>query len=228
MSKGEKKTAYFVKLESLLSTYKTIFVVNVGNISSQQMLSPDLDQPNYEARQPFVRGNIGFVFANSDMKSIHEKIISNRVAAPARVGGIAPVDVYVSARNTGMEPGQLSFFQALSIPTKITHGTIEIFSDVHLVKAGEKVSAANVTLLNMLGIFPFEYGLSVEQIYHDGTTFSPAILDITEEDMLARLVEGITTIVSISLATNYAITAAELIKELLDNPEAMAAAAATA
>ncbi|KAJ1845004.1 ribosomal protein P0 (A0) (L10E) [Coemansia sp. RSA 2708] len=279
MAKGEKKAAYFTKLESLLSAYKTIFIVNVDNVSSQQMhtvrrtLRGEAEvlmgkntmvrralrglipaNPNYESLLPFVRGNVGFVFTNGDMKEVREKIVSNRVAAPARPGAIAPVDVYVPAGNTGMEPGQTSFFQALGIPTKIARGTIEITNDVHLVKEGDKVGASEATLLNKLGISPFTYGLGVVQIYDDGTTFSSAVLDITEDDLVDRLMEGIATIASLSLgidylalpavphltinvfkdilaisvATDYTIAAAESIKELLDNPEAMAAAAAAA
>ncbi|KAJ2711892.1 ribosomal protein P0 (A0) (L10E) [Coemansia spiralis] len=279
MAKGEKKVAYFAKLENLLSSNSTIFIVNVDNVSSQQMhmvrralrgeaevlmgkntmvrralrgLIPT--NPAYEALLPYVRGNIGFVFTNADMKEIREKIVSNRVAAPARPGAIAPVDVYVPAGNTGMEPGQTSFFQALGIPTKIARGTIEITNDVHLVKVGDKVGASEATLLNKLGISPFTYGLSVTQIYDSGTVFAPAVLDITEDDLIARMMESIATIASISLAadylalpavphitinafkdilaisiaTDYTIEAAQSIKELLDNPEAMAAAAAAA
>ncbi|KAJ2361891.1 ribosomal protein P0 (A0) (L10E) [Coemansia sp. RSA 2611] len=153
-----------------------------------------------------------------------------------------------------MEPGQTSFFQALGIPTKIARGTIEITGDVHLVKVGDKVGASEATLLNKLNISPFTYGMSVVQIYDNGNTFSPAVLDITEEDLIKSVVAGITTIAAISLASNYltlpavphlvinefknvlaisvatdyTIDAAKSIKELLDNPEAMAAAAAAA
>ncbi|KAJ2851987.1 ribosomal protein P0 (A0) (L10E) [Coemansia erecta] len=279
MSKGEKKAAYFTKLESYLTTYKSIFIVNVDNVSSQQMhmirrslrgqaevlmgkntmvrralkiLTPQ--NPLLESLMPHVRGNIGFVFTNDDLKDVREKIVSNRVAAPARAGAIAPVDVVIEAINTGIEPGKTSFFQALGIPTKIARGTIEITADVHLVKVGEKVGASEATLLNMLNISPFTYGLSVVQIYDNGSTFTSEVLDITDEDLIDRLMEGITSIASISLAidylalpavphltinifkdilaisiaTDYTIDAAKSIKELLDNPEALAAAAAAA
>ena len=117
------------------------------------------ERPELEKLLSFVRGNIGFVFTNSDLKEIREKIISNRVAAPARAGAIAPVDVIVPGGNTGMEPGKTSFFQALGIPTKIARGTIEIVSDVKLVTSGTKVGPSEATLLNMLGISPFTYGM---------------------------------------------------------------------
>ncbi|KAJ1802246.1 ribosomal protein P0 (A0) (L10E) [Coemansia sp. RSA 2598] len=279
VSKGDKKAAYFSKLENLLTTFKSIFIVNVDNVGSQQMhiirralrgegevlmgkntmvrraLKLLIGQnPEYEALIPHVRGNVGFVFTNGDLADVREKIVSNRVAAPARAGAIAPVDVYVPAGNTGMEPGQTSFFQALGIPTKIARGTIEITNDVHLVKVGDKVGASEATLLNKLNISPFTYGLTVIQIYDNGNTFSPEVLDITDEDLVKRMMEGITTVAAISLATNYlalpavphitinvfkdilaisvatdyTIAAAESIKELLANPEALAAAAAAA
>ncbi|KAJ2599376.1 ribosomal protein P0 (A0) (L10E) [Coemansia sp. RSA 1721] len=279
VSKGEKKAAYFTKLESLLSTYKSIFIVNVDNVGSQQMhiirramrgegevlMGKNTmvrralkllmsENPEFEALLPHIRGNVGFVFTNGDLSEVREKIVSNRVAAPARAGAIAPVDVFVPAGNTGMEPGQTSFFQALGIPTKIARGTIEITNDVHLVKVGDKVGASEATLLNKLNISPFTYGLTVIQIYDNGNTFSPEVLDITDEDLVKRMMEGITTIAAISLASNYlslpavphitinvfkdilaisvatdyTIAAAESIKELLANPEALAAAAAAA
>ena len=53
-------------------------------------------------------------------------LLSNQKEAPAKAGAIAPVDVFVSKTNTGLGPEKTSFFQALSIPTKITKGTIEI------------------------------------------------------------------------------------------------------
>lgn len=55
--------------------------------------------------------------------------------------------------------------QALSIPTKINKGTVEIVSHVKLITAGDKVGASEATLLAKLGIKPFEYGLVIQQVY---------------------------------------------------------------
>ena len=52
--------------------------------------------------------------------------------------------------------------QVLNIPTKINKGTVEITSNVALIKAGEKVGASEATLLAKLGIKPFSYGLIVK------------------------------------------------------------------
>lgn len=55
--------------------------------------------------------------------------------------------------------------QALNIPTKINKGTVEIVSDVKLIKAGEKVGGSEATLLAKLGIKPFSYGLIIQQVF---------------------------------------------------------------
>ena len=161
------------------------------------------EYPHFEKLLPHVRGNIGFVFTSSDLKEVREIITANKVAAPARAGALAPLDVFIPAGNTGMEPGKTSFFQALGIPTKIARGTIEIVSDVQVVTAGTRVGASEATLLNLLNISPFTYGMSVVQIFDSGNVFAPSVLDVSEKELLDRFMSGITTIAAISLALNY-------------------------
>ncbi|KAL2891708.1 60S acidic ribosomal protein P0 [Ceratocystis lukuohia] len=226
--KTANKAGYFDKLKGLLEEYKSIFIVSVDNVSSQQMheIRASLrgkgvvlmgkntmvrralrtfisDSPEYEALLPHIKGNIGFVFTNDDLKDIRDKILDNRVAAPARAGAVAPIDVWVPAGNTGMEPGKTSFFQALGVPTKIARGTIEITSDLKLIEANAKVGPSEATLLNMLNISPFTYGLGVVQVYDQGNTFPSSVLDISEEQLLKSLSSAISTIASISLAVSY-------------------------
>ncbi|PSK60120.1 60S acidic ribosomal protein P0 [Elsinoe australis] len=226
--KSATKAGYFDKLKGLLEEYKSIFIVTVDNVSSQQMHEIRIamrgkgvvlmgkntmvrralkgfisDFPEYERLLPFVKGNVGFVFTNQDLKETRELILSNRVAAPARAGAVAPADVYVPAGNTGMEPGKTSFFQALGVPTKIARGTIEIVSDVKVCEAGGKVGASEATLLNMLNISPFTYGMGISQIYDNGQTFESSVLDIEESQLLKAFTSAITTIAAISLAANF-------------------------
>ncbi|KAI0400313.1 60S acidic ribosomal protein P0 [Xylaria palmicola] len=224
----EKKAEYFPKLKALLEEYQSVFIVTVDNVSSQQMhevrqsLREDAvvlmgkntmvrralktfiaDTPEYEKLLPHVKGNVGFVFTNGELKTIRDKILANKVAAPARAGAVAPADVWVPAGNTGMEPGKTSFFQALGVPTKIARGTIEITTDLKLVESGNKVGPSEATLLNMLNISPFTYGLGISQVYDEGNTFSPDVLDITEDQLLKTFSSAIATIASLSLAINF-------------------------
>jgi len=272
-----QKQVYFEKLKELLAKYPSIFLVNVDNVGSNQMHQIRValrgkgvvlmgkntmvrralrtilsESPQFERLLPYVKGNIGFVFTDKDLKEIRELIIANKVAAPARAGAFAPKDVVVPACNTGMEPGKTSFFQALGIPTKIARGTIEIVSDVKVVTAGTRVGSSEATLLNMLNISPFTYGMTVVQIFDQGNVFSPQVLDIDESELIDRFLSGIKTIaaislaldyptivsvthslvnayknlIAISLATEYTFDGSEKVKEYLANPEAFAAAAA--
>ncbi len=210
--------------------------------------------PNLEKLLPHIFENIGFVFTKQDLSFIREKLQDNKVAAPAKAGAIAPCDVVLPAQITSLGPEKTSFFQALQIQTKITKGTIEIINDVHLIKKGDKVGASEATLLNMLNISPFSYGLSVRQVYDSGAIFDPAILDIKPEDLRAKFVEGVRNVAAISLQIGYPTVAsvphsiangfknllaiaattniefeqAKQIKEYLKNPGKFAAAAPAA
>jgi len=159
--------------------------------------------PALEKLLPYVVGNVGFVFTKDDLGEVREAIVSKKVAAPAKAGSIAPVDVMLPAQNTGLGPEKTSFFQALSIPTKIAKGTIEILNDVNLIKKGEKVGASEAALLNMLGIFPFSYGLIIQHVYDSGTIFEPSVLDMTTADLRAKFLQGVTNVASVCLAINY-------------------------
>jgi large subunit ribosomal protein LP0 len=206
----------------------SLFLVNVDNVGSNQMHQIRValrgkgvvlmgkntmvrralrtvlsENPQYERLLPHIKGNIGFVFTADDLKEIRDIIIANKVAAPARAGAFAPKDVSVPAGNTGMEPGKTSFFQALGIPTKIARGTIEIVSDIKVVIAGTRVGSSEATLLNMLNISPFTYGMTVVQIFDQGNAFAPAVLDIDEQELIDRFLSGIKWIAAISLALKY-------------------------
>jgi len=102
-----------------------------------------------------------------------------------------------------MGPEKTSFFQALAIPTKITKGTIEIIKDVDIIKAGDRVGMSEATLLNMLKISPFSYGLVISKVYDSGSVFDPEILDITDADLLAKFQTGVRNVAAMSLAMNY-------------------------
>merc|ERR1712025_541677 len=159
--------------------------------------------PDYEKVLPYLVQNVGFVFTNDDLKNTRDLLLENKVAAPARAGAIAPVDVIVPAQNTGLGPEKTSFFQALAIPTKISRGTIEIINNVQLLKPGDKVGASESTLLNMLKISPFTYGLEIEQVYDQGTVFSPEVLDITDDDIRSKFMEGVRNVASVCLQIGY-------------------------
>jgi len=222
------KANYFEKLENAIRNNSKFLLVNADNVSSLQfaqiraslrgkatvvmgkntMMKKCIrgllnEFPDYEKVLPLLVANVGFVFTNEDLKSIRDLVLENKVAAPARQGAISPVNVVVPAQNTGQGPEKTSFFQALSIQTKIARGTIEIVADVNLLKPGDKVGASEAALLNMLKISPFTYGLKVEQCFDEGSVFEPAVLDISEDDIRARFMSGVNNIAAVSLNIGY-------------------------
>jgi len=227
-SRAEWKVKYFARILTLFDEYKTCLLVGVDNVGSKQMQEIRIamrghgeiimgkntmirkairghltENPNLERLLPYIVGNVGFVFTKEDLGHIRKQLLENKRGAPAKAGALAPVDVKLEPQNTGMGPEKTSFFQALQIPTKISRGTIEILNDVHLIKIGEKVGASEAALLNMLGITPFSYGLIVQQVYDNGSIYSPEVLDVTSEDLRSRVLSGIRNIAATSLQVGY-------------------------
>jgi len=273
------KSGYFEKMRASLDDYPKCFIVNADNVGSRQMQRIRIalrghavvlmgkntmmrksirgqmaNNAALEKLLPFIKGNVGLVFTKGDLTEVCRIIQENKVAAPAKAGAIANMDVTVPAQCTVLGPEKTSFFQALSIQTKITKGTIEILNDVKLIKIGDKVGASEATLLNMLHISPFTYGLQIEMVYDSGAVFELAILSITDSDILARFMECVANVSSLSLAIGYptmvsaphsivngfknllslaAVTdiefeQAKTVKEFLKDPSKFAAAAAAA
>ncbi|WP_411026452.1 50S ribosomal protein L10, partial [Salmonella sp. s54395] len=213
---------------NLLDEYPKCFIVRADHVGSKQMQQIRISlrgqgivlmgkntimrkairghlehNPNLEGLLPHLKGNVGLVFCKGDLVDVRSLLLTNKVAAPAKAGAMAPVDVMVLAQNTGLGPEKTSFFQALSIATKISRGTIEILNDVHLIKVDEKVGASEATLLNMLKIFPFSYGLVIENVYDNGSVFHPSILDITDDQMHEKFLLGVRNIAALSLQIGY-------------------------
>lgn len=227
-NKAAWKAQYFLKVVELFDEYPKCFIVGADNVGSKQMqnirtslrgLGVVLMGKNTMMRKairghlennaqlekllPHIKGNVGFVFTKGDLAEIRDKLLESKVRAPARPGAIAPLPVVIPAQNTGLGPEKTSFFQALSIPTKISKGTIEIINDVPILKPGDKVGASEATLLNMLNISPFSYGLAITQVYDSGSIFSPEILDIKPEDLRVKFQAGVANLAAVSLQIGY-------------------------
>ncbi|KYN98939.1 60S ribosomal protein P0 [Plasmodium gaboni] len=279
LSKQQKKQIYIEKLSSLIQQYSKILIVHVDNVGSNQMasvrkslrgkatilmgkntrirtaLKKNLQAvPQIEKLLPLVKLNMGFVFCKDDLSEIRNIILDNKSPAPARLGVIAPIDVFIPPGPTGMDPSHTSFFQSLGISTKIVKGQIEIQEHVHLIKQGEKVTASSATLLQKFNMKPFSYGVDVRTVYDDGVIYDAKVLDITDEDILEKFSKGVSNVAALSRATgviteasyphvfveafknivalvidsDYTFPLMENIKKMVENPEAFAAVAAPA
>jgi len=210
--------------------------------------------PKLNALLPQIIGSIGFVFIKDNYNDVKNILRNNFVGAAARAGVVAPIAVHIPAGITNLQPTETSFFQALNISTKVTKGSLEILSDVHLVPKGTKVKPGAAALLQKLGIRPFTYGLEIAFLYDNGVVFEPAVLEISDESILAgfqagvnqvaalsfganyptlasvphSIINGYKNVLSVSLATDYTFPLAKKVKDFLSDPKAMAAALAAA
>jgi len=277
----ERKYELADQLKQHFQDYTKLFLVDVDNVGSNQIhqirialrgkaiiycgkntqmrrvvrqLEVEQGMTQLEKVRLSLKLNVAIVFTNENLSEIRDIIVKNKVAAPARAGATAQCDVIVPAGNTGMEPTMTSFLQALNIPSKITKGSIEILNPVPLIKEGDKVEASQASLLEKLSIFPFSYGLIVVSVYDDGSMYDAAVLDITDEAIMASISAGIrnvacvslitgaptiasvpysillgfTNLVAVACETEYTFKEAESIKEFIANPDAFASAAPAA
>jgi len=273
-SRKERKAGYVVKLKNLLDEYNRIMVVEADNVGSNHMqkIRQSIrgkgvllmgkntmvrrlirsEYKHFEAILPHVSKNVGLLFTREELPVVRDIILSQKVSAPAKAGAIAPIDVIVPAGDTGLEPTQTAFLQALNIATRINKGQIMILNPKQVITAGDKVGPSEATLLQKLKIRPFHYGLKLTQIYEDGLTYGPEVLDISSADLLVKVASAATRIACVSLEIGYptlvslphslgrafknvlslavvteiTFAQAEKVKEILENPEAFAAAAA--
>jgi large subunit ribosomal protein LP0 len=228
MPGNEKKTKYLDLVKNYLTTYTKALLVNADNVGSNQLQKIRISlrgkavvlmgkntlirralrqlittNKQLEILLPQIKQNVGLVLTNGDLTEIKKIITECRVAAPAKTGSVAPVDVIVPAGPTGMDPTMTTFLQALNIASKINKGQVEIVSDVHLIKKGSKVGSSEATLLEKLKIFPFSYGLTSISVYDNGSSYAATVLDYTAEDALAAFALGVGRVTGLSLGISY-------------------------
>jgi len=161
------------------------------------------DSARIESILPFIKGNVGLIFTNEDLRAIKEVVESFKQKAPAKIGQIAPDDVWVDPGPTGMEPTQTSFLQALNIASKIVKGQVEITNRVHLIKQGEKVGQSEAALLDKLNIQPFSYKAEVRTVFDSGFVYPSALLNLGTNDVLQTLAKGLQRVATISMQIGF-------------------------
>lgn len=273
-----KKQEYFEKLIDLVLNTPQALIVGITNVRSKQMQDIRMDlrgkaivlmgkntmirkamqighERHPEAGMDKVRtamvGNIGFIFAtNCSLDDIRKVLNERRLKAPAKSGQISMVDLSLPAGPTGMDPSATGFFQTLNIPTKIVKGQIELVGDFQMLKTGDKVSASAAALLTKLAVKPFEYGMTVDMVYQDGSVFPAEVLDIQDHVLIQKFMAGISNMAAFSRElgipteaglphafgnafrnvaaliadVDFTFKEVETVKQFLEDPEAYAAA----
>jgi len=224
--KLEKKQKYFDKLVNLCVNTPNALIVSVDHVASKQMQDIRMDlrgkavvlmgkntmirkalqmgheehpDAGLETLRASIKGNLGFIFAtNCTLDVIRETLNKFVLEASAKPGQTSNVNLDIPSGPTGMDPSQTSFFQTLNIATKIVKGQIELISNFQILKTGEKVTVSASALLTKLNIKPFEYKMEVEQVFQDGGVFDAAVLDIKDDVLISKFMNGVNNMAAFS------------------------------
>jgi len=84
---------------------------------NHKMKEPEANDEDYETRKDtykpcpqlkalveLLKGNTGLIFTNGDLAEIKGIIDREKREAPAKVGALAPDDVWIKAGSTGLDP----------------------------------------------------------------------------------------------------------------------------
>lgn len=177
----------------------------------------DPEDPDFEFRKPLwnktingldklsalCKDKVGLIFTDKPTTEIKALVEGNRRAAAARVGMVAPMEFVIPPGPTGMDPSQISFFHALSIPTKINKGQIEITKDFRVATKGKKIGNSEASLLQKLNLKPFSFGLEIKNVFTDGSILGPEIFNMDLNTLCDKFTSHARLASGLALGINY-------------------------
>lgn len=212
------------KLSKMISEYPVVGIVNMENIPAKQLqkmrevlrgevvirmsrkrlMKLALEKAKVEKLAEYLKGQPAFVFSKMNPFKLYKILEKNKTSAPAKPNAIAPKDIVVPKGETPFSPGPvLAELQKFGIPTAIQKNKIIIKEDKLVAREGERISPELASLLTRLGIEPMEIGLNLLAVYEGGVIYSPDVLAIDENMLIAQLKEAYLNAVNLSVNTGY-------------------------
>jgi len=136
--------------------------------------------PKLEVLRDMMVLNVGLIFSEEPYSELRTKIEAQKLSMPARTGVISPCNVIIPAGPTGIEVGKIDLFHKLNFQCKTVKSAIEISKEKQIITRGQKVTEGATQLCKLLAIVPFEYSLTFQKVYINGTVLDQ---DIIEMDM---------------------------------------------
>jgi len=213
-----KKYVIFADLESMPTKQlqlikKELRSESIFKVSKKRLILMALEKVGLEKEkvEPYLKNGVLIILTDTNPFKISIKIDKLRIPAPAKAGQPSPKEIVVPEGDTGIRPGPMvSVFGKLKIPYEVRKGTIYIKSDTVVAKKGDIISQELASLLQQLGIQPFEIVLNLILAW-DGKTIIPKdVLHVDLESLKSDLITAEKE--AIGLATEAA---------YLDVPEAL-------
>ena len=212
------------KLKQMISEYPVVGIVNMENIPARQLqkmrevlrgdvvirmsrkrlMKLALGKADVAKLSEYLNGQPAFIFSKINPFKLYKILEKSKTPAPAKPNAIAPKDIVVPKGETPFSPGPLlAELQKFGIKTAIQKNKIVIKQDKLVVKEGERISPDLAGLLTRLEIEPMEVGLDLLAAYEGGVVYSPDVLAIDENELMAQLQEAYRNAVNVSLNTIY-------------------------
>ena len=162
------------------------------------------DIPNREEVKKLLIGSNLFIFTN--MNAFELKLLLDKVKVPkkAKPGDVAEKEIVISSGDTGLPTGPImSVFGKLKIPIQVREGRIWVTRDTVVAKPGDKISSELASLLDKLGIEPFEFKLRLKAVYDSGLIIPGEKLvvdvDAIQNDVLKAIQQALSVAVEVAL-----------------------------
>ncbi len=192
-----------------------VFKVAKKNLILRAVEEAGLDKHLFEK---YITGSTMLLFTDMNPFKMARMIESEKVPAPAKPGQVADKEIVVPEGDTGIQPGpMLSVFGKLKIPYEIKKGTVYVRKDTVVAKPGDVISQDLASLLQQLGITPFEIGVKIAAVYDGGVMIPREDLLVDLEEFKAQVMEA--SVEALGLASEIVFAAI---------PEAVEAAVAKA
>ena len=180
---SDKKTKTIEELISLIKKSNSIIIVNIKNLPSNQFhaikkklrenaeirvakkstmnrVIDKIEKGTIKNFKKYLKGDQAFIFSQLEPFELSAILSKNKSRSRAKVGQIVNEDVVIEPGATELVPGPIiSELGALGIKFSIEDGKINIRERKVILKAGEKVSESQVSIMTKLDMKPVEVGL---------------------------------------------------------------------
>lgn len=161
-------------------------------------------RPGIESLADKVDGQMAVLATDMNPFKLYKTLQSGASKASVRPGGVAPCDIVVPKGPTPFGPGPIvGEFQKVGIPAKIEGPKVVVIKTTTPVKEGEVVSAELANMLAKLEIRPVELKIDLQAAFELDTMFTPDVLAVDEDKVMADLMLAVRTAHELSLMTAF-------------------------
>lgn len=224
---SEEKKKAVKKLAETMKNFRTLMLVSVKNLPSSQLQNIKKDLrgkadiiaakksvmiraidatgiPELSALKENIAEDMAILASNEDGFEISAWLNDHKNPIGAKQGQIAEDDIIVEEGPTDLVPGPvISELGSLGLQIMIEEGKINIRRSKVVVKKGEPINAAAVSIFQKLGIKPFMIGLTPIAFYDANSKKIYVGMKVDKKKTLQELVSGFVEARGFAQRINY-------------------------